>query len=131
MFKIIILFIFVELFEAYWQRSDSLVGALGKGYHFYRKSIFLLLFMHLGYLYTLYISITFSLFNWAIMLILVLKTLDIIVKINLIEKLFVKYGNQPLYQKQRKLLKSHYSDDTMQIISLIRCYKKVLEQEIV
>ena len=48
-----------------------------------------------------------------------------------IEKLFVKYGNQPLYQKQRKLLKSHYSDDTMRIISLIRCYKKVLEQEIV
>jgi hypothetical protein len=48
-----------------------------------------------------------------------------------IEKLFVKYGNQPLYQKQRKLLKSHYSDDTMRVISLIRCYKKVLEQEIV
>jgi hypothetical protein len=48
-----------------------------------------------------------------------------------LEELFVKYGNQPLYQKQRKLLKSDYSDEAMQIISLIKRYKKVLEQEIV
>ena len=50
---------------------------------------------------------------------------------NDLEELFVKYGNQPLYQKQRKLLKSDYSDEAMQIISLIKRYKKVLEQEIV
>jgi hypothetical protein len=48
-----------------------------------------------------------------------------------IEELFVKYGNQSLYQKQRKLLKPDYSDDAMQIIFLIQRYKKVLEQEIV
>jgi hypothetical protein len=50
---------------------------------------------------------------------------------NDLEELFFKYGNQPLYQKQRKLLKSNYSDEAMQVISLIKHHKKVLEQEIV
>jgi hypothetical protein len=50
---------------------------------------------------------------------------------NDLEELFVKYGNQSLYQKQRKLLKSDYSDEAMQVISLVMQYKKVLEQEIV
>lgn len=95
MYKIIILFIFVEIFEAYWQKADTLKATLGKSYHFYKKSIFLLLFMHLGYLYTIYISISLSLFNWAMMLIIALKTLDIMVKLNLIEKLFIKQDADP------------------------------------
>jgi hypothetical protein len=48
-----------------------------------------------------------------------------------IEELFAKYGNQTLYQKQRKLLKSNYGEDTVRIVSLITRHKKVLEQEIV
>jgi len=90
MFEIIILFILVELFEVYWQRSGTLLEALSKGFYFYNKSIFLLLFMHLGYLYTIYIMLAFSIYNWAIGVILALKTLDIIVKINLIDRVFVK-----------------------------------------
>ncbi len=90
MWKLIALSIVLELFEAYWQHSDTLLGSLAKGYHFYKKSIFLLLFMHIGYLYILYVSIAFSIFNWAIVVILLLKTIDIVLKINLIEKVFVK-----------------------------------------
>jgi hypothetical protein len=48
-----------------------------------------------------------------------------------IEELFARYGNQTLYQKQRKLLKSNYGEDTVRIVSLITRHKKVLEQEIV
>ncbi len=88
--KLILLFILVELFEANWQRASTLMGSLAKSYYFYSKSIFLLLFMHIGYLYTLYISLAFDLLNWPIFFILLLKSMDIFTKIHLIEKIFVR-----------------------------------------
>jgi hypothetical protein len=48
-----------------------------------------------------------------------------------IEILMERYGNTALYQKQRYLLRPHYSDEAMTVISLIRRHKKVLEQEVV
>ncbi len=90
MWKIIALFVLLEFLEAYWQKSDTLMGSLAKSYYFYNKSIFLLLFMHIGYLYTLYISLALDIVNWAIIAILVLKSFDIFTKIYIIEKVFVK-----------------------------------------
>ena len=87
--KLILLFVMLELFEANWQRSGTLMGSLAKSYYFYRKSIFLLLFMHIGYLYTLYISLALDLLNWPIFFILLLKSMDIFMKIRLVQKIFV------------------------------------------
>ncbi len=90
MWKPIILFVFVELFEANWQRSSTLMGTLAKSYYFYSKSVFLLLFMHLGYLYTLYLSLALDLLNWPIFFILLLKSMDIFMKIHLVQRVFVR-----------------------------------------
>ena len=87
--KLILLFVMLELFEANWQRSGTLMGSLAKSYYFYDKSIFLLLFMHIGYLYTLYISLALDLLNWPIFFILLLKSMDIFMKIRLVQKIFV------------------------------------------
>ncbi len=88
--KFILLFIALELLEASWQRASTLMGSLAKSYYFYNKSIFLLLFMHIGYLYTLYISLALDILNWPIFFILLLKTMDIFMKINLVQKVFVR-----------------------------------------
>jgi len=88
--KLILLFIALEFFEANWQRAGTLMGSLAKSYYFYSKSIFLLLFMHIGYLYTLYVSLAFDILNWPIFFILLLKTMDIFMKIHLIQKIFVR-----------------------------------------
>ena len=88
--KLILLCILLELFEANWQRSNTLMGSLAKSYYFYNKSIFVLLFMHIGYLYTLYISLAFDLLNWPIFFILLLKSMDIFMKIHLVQKIFVR-----------------------------------------
>ena len=88
--KLILLSFVLELFEANWQRSHTLMGSLAKSYYFYNKSIFILLFMHIGYLYTLYVSLAFDLLNWPIFFILLLKSMDIFMKIHLIEKVFVR-----------------------------------------
>jgi len=89
MWKPIILFVVIEFFEASWQRDDTFLGSLAKGYFFYHKSIFLFLFVHLGYLYTLYISLAFDLLNWPIFFILLLKSMDMFTKIHLYQKLFI------------------------------------------
>jgi len=88
--KLILLFIALELLEALWQRASTLMGSLAKSYYFYNKSIFLLLFMHIGYLYTLYVSLAFDILNWPIFFILLLKTMDIFMKIHLVQKVFVR-----------------------------------------
>jgi hypothetical protein len=88
--KLIILFIALECFEANWQRSGTLMGSLAKSYYFYSKSIFLLLFMHIGYLYTLYISLALDILNWPIFFILLLKSMDIFMKIHLVQKIFIQ-----------------------------------------
>ena len=88
--ELILLSMLVELFEVYWQRSDTLLQSLAKGYSLHKKSIFLLLIMHPSYLYTLFVCVVFEIYNWAIVLILLLKSLDMVVKISLIEKIFVK-----------------------------------------
>ena len=90
MWKLVLLCVVLELFEAYWQRASTLMGSLAKSYYFYNKSIFLLLFMHIGYLYTLYISLAFDLLNWPIFFILLLKSMDIFIKIYLVQKVFVR-----------------------------------------
>ncbi len=90
MWKLVLLCMVLELFEAYWQRSNTLMGSLAKSYYFYHKSIFLLLFMHIGYLYTLYISLAFDILNWPIFFILLLKSMDIFMKIHLVQKVFVR-----------------------------------------
>lgn len=46
--------------------------------------------MHIGYLYTLYISLAFNLLSWALLAILVLKSFDVLTKIYLMEQIFVK-----------------------------------------
>ena len=88
--KLILLFIALELLEALWQRASTLMGSLAKSYYFYNKSIFVLLFMHIGYLYTLYVSLAFDILNWPIFFILLLKSMDIFMKIHLVQKIFVR-----------------------------------------
>ncbi len=48
-----------------------------------------------------------------------------------IESYFSNYPNERLYQKQRKLLRDVYVGDALQIITLIKKYSTVVEQEII
>jgi len=89
MIGIIVVAILVELLEAYWQRSGTMLGSLGNGYYFYRKSVFLFLAMHFGYIYLLFVSLAFGVLNWAIILALTFKSFDIFTKLFLIQKIFI------------------------------------------
>lgn len=83
-----ILFILAEVFEMLWQKSPTLLSMLEKIYSYYQKSPYLLYLMHPSYILSLYIFYI-SQYNLWVLLILAVKSIDIIFKVQLIHKHFV------------------------------------------
>ncbi len=85
----ILILIALELFEANWQRSDTISGLLANLYYYYRKSIFILFLMHPSLYFVLYVMfLTDSINGWMISILLI-KSTDILMKISLMRSLFV------------------------------------------
>lgn len=86
---LLILFIITELFEIMWQKSPTLLHMLEKIYAYYRTSPYLLYTMHPSYIFGIYLFYLTS-YNIWILVILVIKSIDIIFKVMLIHKYFVQ-----------------------------------------
>jgi len=84
---LILLSLAAELIELSWQIAPTLRLTLQRIERLYRRSIFLLLLGHTGYLYLLWLSLRYDLLNWPIILGIALKTLDIFTKLELLKKL--------------------------------------------
>lgn len=90
MMLLILILIVLELFEAWWQRAETMVGVLANGYHYYQKSIFLFFLMHPSFYYVLFVILFTQTLNGWMVTILLLKVMDIFFKITLMQNLFVK-----------------------------------------
>lgn len=85
----IFLFLILEIYEIYWQKATTLMGMLAKMHYYYAKNIFLFFLMHP----TFYFAIGFAILsNYAVaaIIILLVKTADIITKILLLNQVFIK-----------------------------------------
>jgi hypothetical protein len=85
----LILFVLLEIYEVSWQKAQTVMGMLARMYQHYSKNIFLFLIMHP----TFYFAIGFFMitnYNVYAMVLLLIKAVDIIVKILLIQQIFVK-----------------------------------------
>ncbi len=85
----LILFIAAEIFEILWQKSPTLASMLAKIYRYYKKSPYLLYLMHPSYIFTLYLFYLTH-YNLWILAILAIKSIDILFKVQLIQKHFVR-----------------------------------------
>ncbi len=85
----IALYIAFELFEVWWQKSDTLYGVLEKIYRYYQKSIFVLLLIHPTFYLLVYLMMA-SGYDIYIQIALGLKLSDIALKILFIQKVFIK-----------------------------------------
>jgi len=85
LWHLVLLSLLAELVELSWQLAPTLRRTLKRIDALYRRSIFLLLLGHTGYLYLLWLSLRFDLLNWPIILGIALKTLDIFTKIELLK----------------------------------------------
>jgi len=84
----LLLFIATEFFELWWQKSPTLFVMIEKIYTYYRKSPYLLYLMHPSYILSIYLYYLTDYNNW-ILLILVIKSIDIMFKVLLIHKHFI------------------------------------------
>ena len=90
MILLVTILLLLEMFEALWQRSDTMMGMLLNSYHYYQKSIFLFFLMHPAFYYILFVVLLTNRLNGWIITILALKTVDIFLKISLMQNIFVK-----------------------------------------
>ena len=82
--------LFLELFEAFMQRSGTLYGVMNNLYSWYRKSIFLFFLMHPAFYFILFVVIATDTLNIYMIAILTLKIFDLFYKLELIKKIFIK-----------------------------------------
>ncbi|MCW8822337.1 MAG: hypothetical protein OQK45_08910 [Sulfurovum sp.] len=79
-----------ELFEAFIQRSETLLGVLEKLYAYYQKSIFLFFFIQPGFYIIIFIVLLTGILNVSMVFLLAIKIFDIFYKIELIKKVFIE-----------------------------------------
>ena len=91
--SLVIILIFLEIFEMWWQKSDTMEGLLLNAYSYYNKSIFLYFIMHPSFYFTLFVILYTDIFNWWLLTILIFKTIDIFFKITLMRGLFEGKGD--------------------------------------
>jgi len=87
---VISILIVLELFEAWWQKADTILDVLARGYHYYRISIFLFFLMHPTFYYILFIILFTKVFNGWMLTILLLKSIDIFFKLAMIKMVFIE-----------------------------------------
>ncbi len=95
--EIVIVTLLVEIIEVMLQYSNTLKGSIVKIFSYYQKSPFLFFASNVGYIWLLFISINYGVFNFAMVLAVSLKSLDIFTKMHLIQKLFLKPDNNYIH----------------------------------
>lgn len=84
-----LILLLAELFEAYLQRSETLLGVLEKLYVYYEKSIFLFFLIQPGFYFILFVVLLTGVLNISMVFLLAIKVFDIFYKIELIKKVFI------------------------------------------
>lgn len=85
-----LILLLAELFEAFTQRSETLLGVLEKLYATYQKSIFLFFLMQPGFYVILFIVLLTGVLNISMVFLLAIKIFDMFYKIELIKKIFIE-----------------------------------------
>jgi len=84
----ILIFIAMELYEVSWQKDTTVIGMLSKMYTYYKKSIFLFIFMHPTLFFSAFLMVLTNYNDYATF-IFVAKFLDISSKLMMIKQVFL------------------------------------------
>ncbi len=84
---LLIIFAAVELFESNWQKHDTLYGLIYNNFLIYQKNIFFYFILHISFFYALAVAIYLNNFGFWMSSIIVIKFLDMAVKLNMMQKL--------------------------------------------
>jgi hypothetical protein len=87
LYIIVFFYVLFELFEIQWQKADTMMGIMVRLYQRYSSSILLFLLLHPTYYFAIWLSMITD-YSLAAMTMLFVKTVDIAVKILLIQQIF-------------------------------------------
>lgn len=87
LYSLLFIFILLEFFESYWQKSDTLYGLITNNFRIYSQNIFLYFILHISFFYTISISFYLHNFNFWMSSIIVIKFIDISFKLTMMKKL--------------------------------------------
>ena len=85
--SLLFIFIVLEFFESYWQKSETLYGFINNNFLLFKKNIFLYFILHLSFLYTILLSLYFNNFGFWMSSIFIIKFVDISLKLSIMKKL--------------------------------------------
>lgn len=81
------IFIAIEIFESNWQKADDLYSFIENNFFVFRKNVFMYFILHLSFFYTIFLSLYLNNFGFWISSIIILKFLDISIKLTILKKL--------------------------------------------
>lgn len=84
----VLLYFFLEAYEIWWQKAQTLLGILAKMYHYYRGNVWIFFLMQP----TFYFSMIFMMmcdYNLYSVILFSLKGSDVLTKIILMKKVFI------------------------------------------
>jgi len=82
-----IFFLILEVFESKWQQSDSFYGVIKNNYQIYNKNIFIYFLFNPTFFFSIYLSMHFNNFGFLMSSIIVMKFLDISLRLLLMNKI--------------------------------------------
>ncbi|MDX9795349.1 MAG: hypothetical protein WCY75_04605 [Sulfurimonadaceae bacterium] len=81
------LFVALELFEANWQKSDSLYGVIYNNFLVYQKSLFTFFMLNPTFFYVVFLTIYLNIDSWLMYAMMIIKFVDVAFKITMMQKL--------------------------------------------
>ena len=88
--QIILLMVMPEIIEANFQRASTFEGMIERLYGYYQRSVFLLFLVHPTFYFVLFIAIYLDIWNFFMIAILALKSLDIFFKVEIIRQRYIR-----------------------------------------
>ncbi len=85
--KIVLITLFLELIEVYFQYQSSFKESIYRLYSYYKRSSILFFLIHPSYLWILFLSLAYSNLTFPMIIAIALKIFDIITKLELFKKI--------------------------------------------
>lgn len=86
---LIMIYLILESFEFFTQKADTLMGMMVRLYERYKRGVHLFVLYHPSYLFSLFLAVYVN-FSTEALIVVALKSIDIIVKIRMLEQIFIK-----------------------------------------
>ncbi|WP_024954274.1 hypothetical protein [Sulfurospirillum arcachonense] len=86
----LIILIFLEIFELFWQRGKNFRDYVGNLFYFYKKGVIFFILLHPSLYFVIFAQMSFQNYSFLSSLLILIKFLDISFKMSLMDKIYKK-----------------------------------------